>query len=298
MYKLLAFIACCLISFHSVSDPSHPVRIVRTMPAQSEEDAIHQYFTQVIELALLNAKDQYGESQLVLSTEEVNQGRWMRLVITGKYLDVVWAGSSMQRENELQAIPVDLLGGVLGLRHFIIRKRDYSLFTSVNSLADLKQFKACQGQHWPDSDILESAGLPVVRTGLFSANFQMLEKQRCDYFPRGVHEGQGEIDYYQALHGNGLTLYSDLLIYYPFSMFLFVSNDNKELAEVLEYGLKKSVDNGSLLTLIKTSPATQHLYPLSKWAKIKRLELVNPIHQEHTGKYHTWLLDQMNINNH
>lgn len=287
---VLFLIAVCLpLSIQS----NDSVRIVRTIGPQSEEDVTHKFFISIIEIALKNAAEKYGASQLVLSTEHINQGRWVRLISSGIYLDVVWSGTSAERESELRAVPVDLLGGLLGVRTFIIRQSDWSVFSHLSSLNELKQRIACQGQHWPDSDILENAQLPVLRTGLFTSNFKMLEKGRCDYFPRGIHEGKGEVEKYRALYGEGLVLIDDVLLVYPFNMYLFVSKSNVELAELLEYGLKRAIDSGELERFYEQHNITQHLFPLSRYANKTRFTLSNPTQTAHQDYYNTWLVSKL-----
>lgn len=287
---VLLFLAFCL-PLTCQSDDS--VRIVRTIAPQSEEDVTHKFFISIIEIALKNAEEKYGTSQLVLSTEHINQGRWMRLISSGIYLDVVWSGTSKERETELRAVPVDLLGGLLGVRSFIIRQSDWRVFSRLTSLNELKQHTACQGQHWPDADILEHAQLPVLRTGLFASNFKMLEKGRCDYFPRGIHEGKSEVEKYRALYGEGLVLIEDVLLVYPFNMYLFVSKKNDELAELLEYGLKRAIDSGELERFYEQSSITQHLFPLSRYATKTRFTLTNPTQTAHQDHYNTWLVNKL-----
>ena len=266
--------------------------IIRTIGPQSENDTAHLYFTNLIQLALNKSAKKYGASQLVLSSTTLNQGRWMRMLEQNVYLDVAWGGASHTREDSLIAIPIDLLGGILGVRAMIIRREDRVKFNNIKTLDMLKGLTACQAEHWPDTDILENAGLNVLKTIIFETNFRMLEKGRCDYFPRGIHEAYSEIDKYQVLWGNQLVLYDDLLLVYPFNMWLYVNKSQSSLAERIEYGLMLAIKDGSFKAIIEGHPVTNHLFPLSQWQGRRLFVIENPLQKIRQTDEAWWLLKE------
>lgn len=268
------------------------VEVVRTVSAQSDTDTAHSYFTSLISLALNLSEPKFGEAQLVVSSEPMTQGRWFRLLDGSAYLDVVWAGASIARDVDYRLIPVDLLGGILGIRAVIIRKSDRHKFLAIKSREDLKGLTACQGQHWPDTAILEAAQLSVLTVNKFESNFLMLSKGRCDYFPRGIHEGYSEIEQYHMLNGNDLVIFDDFLITYPFNMWFYVDKDNNALAERLTYGLEMAIANGSFLKLMQEHAVTSHLFPLKKWNNRTLIQLSNPLHRPTDGASSWWLLEK------
>lgn len=79
------------------------------------------------------------------------------------------------------------------MRLAIINGSNPSLFEGVHNLSDLQQFRAGQGKFWADSDILEKNGIPLVRELKYPNLFRMLEADRFDYFPRGIHEPWNEV---------------------------------------------------------------------------------------------------------
>lgn len=277
----------------SITSKADPVTAVRTIAPQSENDASHSYFIGLLELALSHSQDKYGEAQVLLSPDTSTQGRWFRMLQGSRYLDVIWAGSDVKREQDYAAVPVDLLGGILGVRALIIRKQDRPQFLNISKLADLKQMVACHGKHWPDTEILRQAGLSVMTSSKYEANFVMLERERCDYFPRGIHEGYSEIAQYHVLNGNRLTLFDDLLIVYPFNMWFFVDKQNTKLLERLTYGLTAARDDGSLLAFLQQHMVTAHLFPLNKWADKTVIFLPNDQVVSTEDKKAWWLLQQM-----
>ena len=275
---------------HSGAEEQLQPQIIRTSAAQSVNDTAHSYFTALITLSLYLTEREFGPAQLVISTEAITQGRWFRLLENSRYLDVVWAGAEPQRNRDYFAIPIDILGGILGVRSLIIRKSDRYKFTQIQTIDDLSKYTACQGQHWPDTDILKSAGLPVLTVNRFESNFLMLSKGRCDYFPRGIHEGYSEIEQYHVINGNDLVLFDDLLLAYPFNMFLYVDKANSDLAKRLKLGLERAIDSGELVELMRRHPVTAHLFPLSKWNEPVLLQIDNPLHVEVIDGRPWWLL--------
>ena len=249
--------------------------IIRTIGPQSENDTAHLYFTNLIQLALNKSAKKYGASQLVLSSTTLNQGRWMRMLEQNVYLDVAWGGASHTREDSLIAIPIDLLGGILGVRAMIIRREDRVKFNNIKTLDMLKGLTACQAEHWPDTDILENAGLNVLKTIIFETNFRMLEKGRCDYFPRGFHEGLAEIEQRKDLYTN-LVLYESILLYYPFTVYAFVSKKHPEVATRLQKGLEIMMTDGSLTRHMASHPLTTQVFPLQQWRNKVVIRLNNP----------------------
>jgi hypothetical protein len=159
-------------------------------------------------------------------------------------------------------------------------------------LNQLKKLIACQASHWPDTKILMDAGLNVLKVNKFEAIYPMLSRKRCDYFPRGIHEGYGELKRYSLLNGDDLVMFDDFLLVYPFNMWLYVDVKNKNLYQRINYGLNTAVSDGSFKALMEQHPVTKHLFPLNKWNN-KQLFIINNNQQK---RYHSnnawWLLKQ------
>jgi len=266
------------------------LNIVRTIAPQSDTDTAHLFFTDIIQLALDQSQDKYGPSQLVLSTIPMTQGRWFRMLKNSIYLDITWGGANKKREKNFTAIPIDLLGGILGVRALIIRKEDRIKFSNITSIEQLKTLTACQAEHWPDTTILKNAGLKVFEVNKFEINFKMLEKGHCDYFPRGIHEGYSEIEKYQIMWGNKLVIFDDFLLVYPFNMWFYVDKKNHALASQMSFGLKQAIKDGSFKEKLESHPITSHLFPLNKWGGKKLFLLKNDQQDLQKSQYAWWLL--------
>lgn len=171
--------------------------------------------------------------------------------LENKQLDVIWLGSNKNYETRFKAIRVPLYKGLLGHRVFIIKQGQQSKFDSITSLQSLKTLKAGQGRTWSDTAILQNAGVPVVTTNKYENLFYMLEGERFDYFPRGVHEPWSEITQYSELN---LTVEKKLLLVYPLPAYLFVHKDNLELAQTIKSGLLKAIEDGSFDSYFYNNP--------------------------------------------
>lgn len=248
---------------------------VRTIPPQSEFDGSHGYFVSLLKLTLKKTDGEYGPAQVVF-TEKMQQGRALYELQRGKRIDVYWAGTSIEREHHLFVIRIPLVKGLLGFRMAIIHRDHREAFSRIRSLEDLKPYCVCQGAHWPDSDILEAAGLNVMRNPVYESMFLQVNKGRCHYYLRGIHEGLAEIEA-AAKRYPDLVLYRDLIVYYPFPMYFFVSPKRKELFNRLTEGLKQAVADGSFELHMRRHPVTAHLFPIENWIHTPTVKIENPL---------------------
>jgi hypothetical protein len=262
-----------LFSILVLYNPLFASQVIRTTPPQSEFDISHSYFIGLLQLAIDKTENDYEPTQIKFSSV-LQQGRAFVELENNRNIDVYWSGTSIKREHRTSAIRVPLVKGMLGIRQFIIPKSKEIEFSFVNTLDDLKKFVACQGAHWPDSDILEQAGLKVIKNPIYEGIFKQLSAGRCDYFPRGVHEGKSEVLARQSEYPN-LKWYSELILYYPFPMYFFVSKDNYSLKLRIEKGLKMAVDDGSFEQFMRSHSVTAGLFPLSQWLEVRTIEIDN-----------------------
>ena len=250
---------------------------VRIRAPQSELDASHDYFRSLIELALSKSVVDGKKLPLTQLTMAPYMVQWRALeeLRAGRLIDIYWAGTSIERERALRAIPIPLVKGLLGFRVFAIHNSRRPLLENTNNLNDLKKLVFCQGAHWPDTDIMLSAGLSVQPSSVYENMFRQVVGRRCDAFPRGVHEGFSEVEARQELY-SGLELYTDTILYYPFPMFFFVNKSNEVLAQRLQTGLERAISDGSFDNHLKTHPVTRHLFPLESWINSNYIKIENP----------------------
>lgn len=156
-------------------------------------------------------------------------------------LDIFATMTSKEHEDEFLPIYVPLYRGMMGMRIPIIRKNNSSLFSKVENIQDLKQLTAGQGKLWSDSDILEANELPLIRELKYPNLFRMLEADRFDYFPRGIHEPWQEVETYKELD---LIVDKHIMIWYTAPFYYFVHKSNTKLATHLTEQLLSMVEDG------------------------------------------------------
>lgn len=173
----------------------------------------------------------------------------------------------------------------------VIRRDSVPTFSKIKTLKALTSLVACQGMHWPDSDILEAGGISVTRNAIYEGMFKQVSSGRCDYFPRGVHEGVAEVNARKEKYPN-LIFYNELIIHYPFPMYFFVTPGKTKLAAHIENGLIAAIGDRSFDDYIRQHPTTAHLFPLTQWINATTFLLKNPQLSNDTPIHNTklWIL--------
>jgi len=247
---------------------------VKILGAQSTEDISHIYIIKLLQLALDKSKHLHGQQSLhILANAEITQGRSIRL-LNDNFVDVHWAGSNIEREKYLLPIRFPLFKGLLGYRVSIIYKDNLTLFQKLTP-KKLKKLIACQGAHWPDSDILEFNQYKVMRVPRFDLMFKMVNQKRCDYFPRAIFEGYAELKAAQEQYPN-LIMFDEVILHYNFPMYFFVNKQNPKLAEQIHYGLQQALNDGSIKEMFRKDITMEYLFPLNKWQSKQFYNLKNP----------------------
>ena len=261
-----------LLSLAVMAEPA-TIKILKT---QSEYDVRHDYYTSLLQKALIKGAKGREVPQLQ-ETTFMTQGRAAYELNHGDLIDVFWMGTSVEREQQLRAIRVPLARGLIGYRRLIVHAEHRAQFESITKLEDLKNLTACQGHDWPDVDILRAAGMKVSTSPGFEVLYQQLAAKRCDYFPRGYFEANSELKERAQLYPQ-LQNHDSLILYYPYAIYFFVKKDNETLAQWIEQGLEKMIDEGELLDHMKNHPLTSHVFPLDTLNKSRRIIYIsNPL---------------------
>ena len=260
-----------------ISSSAFAAEAIRVQPQRTAVDGSYLYYTDLLRLVLSNTSKEYGDAELV-SISRLTQARAFQEQ-HDNLIDVFWAGTSREREVFVEPIRIPLHAGLLGIRIPVIRKADQARFDSLHNLSDLQQLSACQGDHWPDSDILEANGFNVLRATKFEVMYQLLQAGRCDYFPRGINEVYAEVSH---ISRNDLMIYERIILNYPFPMYFFVSRDNPRLAERLTKGMEQLAASGELLTFLQQHPTTRDIFTLSRLSNSWIIPLHNPLLPELT----------------
>lgn len=244
--------------------------IVRYNVASGKLDSKQSYYLEVLKLALQKSEAEFGPFLLEPVFVETLQGRRIKLVADEQLIDVMWTMTSREREQELRAIYVPLMKGLMGYRIALIRSGDQQRFEQINSLAELKRLTWGQGLDWPDSDILESQGFDLMR-GKSSSLIEMLSRSRFDAFPRALHEPWSEVE-----GRDDVVVESSLIIKYSAPIYFFVNNQNERLARRIEAGLELAIEDGSFDKLFYSHPTTAEVLQRANLKHRKIFEIDNP----------------------
>ncbi len=270
MKKIIAVtIICCFFSVNLMASET----VVRVRSMQSAADISHGYFLRLLTMILKNTEQTHGRATVKIIDISASQGRILKSLSQGQFIDIAWAGTNRERENQVHPIRIPLVGGLLGYRVPVIKKDNIDKFKKIRQLSDLKKLTAVQGQHWPDSDILEAAGLKISREPEFRFMYNILKYGRVDYFPRGLNEVYSEV---KGTGDDELVVFDSLIIAYQFPMYFFTKNGNDQLAQRIEKGLNIAIDNGSFLKNMKEHSVTSSMFPLSKYKDSLIIHIKNP----------------------
>ena len=228
-------LSCLLASATSIATPVH----IFYPGTASVTDTRAGYYVKLLDLVLSKTGIQY---ELQPNALPMASPRTIQKIANADGLDVTWGPTTQELEQALLPVRIPIDKGVLGLRLFLIKKRDRSLFESIHTLARLQLLTAGQQRDWSDTEILRANGMKVVGADIYEQMFQMLAADRFQYFPRGVAEIWGE----ETSHADlDLAVEQHLALRYPACSYFFVSKGNTKLAQSIEEGLHIAMRDGS-----------------------------------------------------
>ncbi|WP_202598378.1 MULTISPECIES: diguanylate cyclase [unclassified Vibrio] len=241
----------------------------KTITVNKVEGEKEQLAFNILQLALSKSSPELSIKQ---SEQNYNETR-LAEEIQANHIDVMWAGASAERDEKLLAIRIPIFKGLMGHRIFIIRSADQGKFSQIKNLTQLKKFKAGQATFWGDTQVLKSAGLPLVTTIKYSNLFRMLEGGRYDYFPRGVLEPWEEVE--QHAHLN-LTVEKEVMLIYPFALYFYVNQENQQLYHQIYSGFMSAIDDGSFDQLFFNSQIIKEAFAKANLSQRTILRIDNP----------------------
>ncbi len=253
---------------------THAVDVIRYNISQSHADPKQKYYIDLLKLILAASQDKYGDFELKPVVVEMSQGRTSIMVQQGETIDVTWRMTSHALEQNLQAIYIPVLKGLMGVRLAIIRHDDVAIFSPNITLKHLKKMSAGQGYDWPDSEILRANGFDVIE-GKAVSLLTMLEKRRFDYFPRALHEPWIEIE-----NKTQFVVEEHFLLKYPAPMYFFTNKANHRLAQRIHDGFTAIVDSGAFDEFFLQHPITQNILVKANLPQRKVFRLKNPLLSE------------------
>jgi hypothetical protein len=282
-FIVLFCIACCLIlSLQAKAASDSPVVI--TISKQDKVTASQNiYFHQLLKAIMDITQTTHGSYRIETTSDVIPQERAVLMLAKRHRINLVWTMTSEKRENTLLPIRIPLLKGLLGYRIFIIKKSNLEKFAAIQSADQLKALVAGQGKGWPDTDILRNNGFKVLTSPSYQSLFNMLEANRFDYFPRGIHEPWGEL---KQTGRTNLVVEPNLILHYPAPLYFFVAKEDQLLHQRINTGLELLIQQGIFdqlfyaqesvkQALTKTNIPNRKLITLDN----KNLSELTPIHR-------------------
>ncbi len=198
---------------------------------------------EILRLALQKTNEDFGPYELLPSNPDMTESRLLQELEDGRRIDVIWSSTSPEKEKKLLPIRIPLRKGILGYRISFIYKHRQNFFRGVNTLQDLQELRIGQGIGWGDVEIYRAAGI-IVEQSTYENLFKMVNSNRFDLFPRGISEIYSEYQLYGQENPN-LHIDDHLLIYYPWPYYYFTSRNDRDLANRLETGLWRMIEDGT-----------------------------------------------------
>lgn len=214
-------------------------------------DQQNTYFYKLLQLAFSETEALYGPVDLQIYPEDLSSARLMADLKQNVSVDVVWNGTSEQREKDFLPVYVSLLKELNEYRVLLVRKEDQQKFAQIQSLEDLRKLTAGSGADWPSRNVLNHNALPVVAVNNGALLYPMLKAKRFDYISRNMFEAWSEEKLYEK---DGLIVEKTLLLRGGVPFYFFVNKHNTQLAERIKLGLDMAVADGSLSRLFFSFP--------------------------------------------
>jgi len=266
--RLYTLFACVLLMLSPLCGSAQQQQVIYSWPMSMLGDARGSYPIALLHLAIEKSGTDY---QLVPSGQVMSQHRTLRQLGSSNGLDVVWTMTSPEREQELRPIRIPIDRGLIGWRLLLIHQDNEEKIKQLDE-KQLKTSLSVQGSDWPDYPILKANQFKVLGSGDFDGMFKMLQAKRIDYFPRSVTELWPEL---QQRSGMSLTVAPKWVLHYPAALYFFVRKNNIELANAIEIGLLRAIEDGSMQQLF-----LQHFSSAIQQADLKSrtvIPLNNPI---------------------
>lgn len=237
MYKAAIFLL--LLSFTSLAET------LRYPAIANQQDPRSVYPLALLEQALARSGHQY---QLQSSAGPMSKSRAMVFLRERQEIDVLWTMTSVERELDMLPIRVPIFRGLSGYRVALIHRDNQAAFAANQSPTLLRRLIYAQGHDWVDNKILRLNGFNVLDASHYDNLFTMLQRRRVDAVPRNILEVTEEAN---LLLSQQLVIEQNWLLYYPAASYFFVSRDNIKLAEHIQLGLERMLDDGSFEALFQ-----------------------------------------------
>lgn len=243
---------------------AEPLRMV------SGENGVARYAKGLLKIVFSKVPNNYEWDE---TAETSTEARIVEQLKSNK-LDIVWYSTSNEFEEQMLPIRIPIYRGLLGYRIFMIKEGTQSKFNGIKNLSDLNRVSIAQGRFWADTQILEANGVDVLKVTQYNSLFYMLDGDRFDAFPRGVHEPWDEIPRWPDL---ALGVEQNLMLSYTCPFYFFVNKNNNKLAKEIETGLRIAIADGSFENYFLNDPTVKAVLAKANVKERHLIKLSNPL---------------------
>lgn len=244
--KFILLFVCLSICFSCHAVTSSLVEgkgcLVVTIPYMQRVGAHRIYADKLLRLALELSKKKYGEYCIVQQQQSTVIRRQLLELADGR-LSVAVSMPMPEWLAEAKVVQFPIMKGLASYRMFLANSKNKEMLSGVETLDEIRSLKIGQGLGWSTGTILEANGFKVVYGATYQTLFPMLNSDRFQLLMRGVYEVEPEVMSLESKLSN-IFLVDNFALYTYLPMYFFVSPTQPELAERLEYGLKKSYETG------------------------------------------------------
>ncbi len=238
---LLLLLALCQATFAARS--TEAAEVVVDIPYMERAGLHLDYAIDLLTLALALSEQRYGPYKIVQQPSQTVIRRQLLELQKNERLSVAISMPMPEWLNNAEQIPFPIMKGLASYRLFFSHRQNLERVNAIEGLAALKTLKIGQGAGWSTAKILEDNGFEVVYGGPYETLFPMLLGDRFQLLMRGVYEIKPELEVYQPDMPD-LAMVDEIAIYTYLPMYFFVSRKQPELAERLNFGLKKAHETG------------------------------------------------------
>jgi hypothetical protein len=225
----------------------------------------------MLELALGKSGRPYTLTQ---HPAPANNERARTLLRQGE-VNVADFGSGAEYEKTFRAIYFPIDRGLLGYRISLIHYSLEAAFARVDTLAQLRHYRAGQGLGWSGIRTMQLAGIPVISSPTLESLFPMLEARRFDFLPLGLSEVYGLHEQYGDFAPSTLVD-THVLIVLRMARLFFVRHDSPELHASILLGLKRAFADGSFQRQLYSDPSVRRALVRAKLSQRSTITLDNP----------------------
>ncbi|WP_440875739.1 substrate-binding periplasmic protein [Thalassotalea sp. PLHSN55] len=221
------------------------IDIVRVNKGKSRSSIQTQYKMEILHSALRLTEATYGAYDIVTQGPATSIDRAILEVNSGQTINTFFAITTNKWEHYTTAIRIPIRRGILNYRLLFTTEEKLKHFENIKTLDQLKQLKIGLRSGWATTHLLKEQGFKVVEANTYDGLFYMLSSGRVDYIPRGINEIYTELARHQSELTN-LVIEPTIALHIPAPFYIFVSPNEKRLAQRLTTGLEMMVNNQQL----------------------------------------------------